>query len=159
MAGRLVYCWNPSNVPQAALRVLADEGLPIAFRVCDHSLNGLFIEDQFMRELLPRRGPGRAGWSLACRSFNGPAGAAAQAAGAPAGRDLLELGVHPLERQPSRLPRTGARAGGALRFPDTERSTNPSGVNRPRPGDRLPRAGHPLQGKPFARVKRHCPLR
>ncbi len=70
-APELAYCWNPSNVPQAAIRVLADAGIPIAFRVCDHSLNDLFIEDQFMRELLPRRrSPARAAWSLACRSVN-----------------------------------------------------------------------------------------
>ncbi len=67
----LVYCWNPSNVPQAALRRLADAGLPIAFRVCDHSLGGLFVEDQFMRELLPgHRNPARRAWSVGCRGLN-----------------------------------------------------------------------------------------
>ncbi len=49
----LVYCWNASNLPQAAVRLLADRHLPFAFRVCDHSYGDLFTQDQFMRELLP----------------------------------------------------------------------------------------------------------
>lgn len=67
----LVYCWNPSNVSEAALRIIADAGRPIAFRVCDHSLNDLFIADQFMRELLPAgRSPARTAWSVGCRALN-----------------------------------------------------------------------------------------
>ena len=67
----LVYVWNGASIPQAALRVLADSGVPIAFRVCEHWFAGLFTRDQFMRELIPgRRGPGRALWSRACRAVN-----------------------------------------------------------------------------------------
>jgi glycosyltransferase involved in cell wall biosynthesis len=67
----LIYVWNGSSVPQAALRVLADSGVPIAFRVCEHWFGGLFTSDQYMRELLPaRRGPARALWSLGCRALN-----------------------------------------------------------------------------------------
>ncbi len=67
----LVYAWNLSNVSQALVRVLADSGVPIAFRVCSHLLGQIFIGDQFMRELLPAaRSPGRAVWSAGCRALN-----------------------------------------------------------------------------------------
>lgn len=67
----LVYCWNGSAIPQAALRVLADSRVPLAFRVCEHWFSGLFVKDQFLRELLPlRRTPPRAAWALGCRAFN-----------------------------------------------------------------------------------------
>jgi glycosyltransferase involved in cell wall biosynthesis len=67
----LIYAWNGAGFPQAALRVLADSGVPIAFRVCEHWFGQLFVGDQFMRELLPaERGPARAAWSLGCRALN-----------------------------------------------------------------------------------------
>jgi glycosyltransferase involved in cell wall biosynthesis len=67
----LIYSWNGASVPQAALRVLADSGVPLAFRVCEHWFGRLFRVDQFMRELLPAsRGPVRAAWAAGCRSFN-----------------------------------------------------------------------------------------
>ena len=67
----LVYAWNCSSIPHAAVRVLADSGVPLAFRVCEHWFGGLFGADQFMRELLPaRRSPARAAWSAGCRALN-----------------------------------------------------------------------------------------
>jgi len=67
----LIYVWNGSSIPQAALRALADSGTPIAFRVCEHWFGELFRGDQFMRELLPaRRGPARAAWAAGCRALN-----------------------------------------------------------------------------------------
>lgn len=67
----LIYVWNGSSIPQATLRVLADSGLPLAFRVCEHWFGEMFVSDQFMRELLPaRRGPARAVWARACRGVN-----------------------------------------------------------------------------------------
>jgi glycosyltransferase involved in cell wall biosynthesis len=67
----LTYVWNGASIPQAALRVLADSGVPLAIRVCEHWLGGIFVRDQFMRELLPaRRGPARAAWAAGCRTFN-----------------------------------------------------------------------------------------
>ncbi|HEY1832913.1 MAG TPA: glycosyltransferase family 4 protein [Solirubrobacteraceae bacterium] len=67
----LIYVWNGSSVAQAAIRVLADSGTPLAFRICEHWFGGLFSRDQFMRELLPAdRGPARAVWSLGCRALN-----------------------------------------------------------------------------------------
>jgi glycosyltransferase involved in cell wall biosynthesis len=67
----LIYAWNGSSIPQAVLRVLADSGLPLAFRVCEHWFGKLFVEDQFMRELLPAtRGPARSMWAAGCRALN-----------------------------------------------------------------------------------------
>jgi glycosyltransferase involved in cell wall biosynthesis len=67
----LIYVWNGSEIPQAGLRVLADSGVPLAFRVCEHWFGGVFVDDQFLRELLPaRRGPARMAWSAAMRAFN-----------------------------------------------------------------------------------------
>ncbi len=67
----LIYVWNGSSIPHASLRVLADSGLPLAFRVCEHWFEGLFLADQFMRELLPaRRSPARAVWAAGCRGVN-----------------------------------------------------------------------------------------
>jgi glycosyltransferase involved in cell wall biosynthesis len=69
----LIYAWNGTAMPQAALRVLADSGVPMAFRVCEHWFGRLFTVDQFLRELVPApepRSPPRAAWSLGCRAFN-----------------------------------------------------------------------------------------
>jgi glycosyltransferase involved in cell wall biosynthesis len=68
----LIYVWNGSHVPQAALRVLADSGVPLGFRVCEHWFGGLFTVDQFMRELLPaeRRGMARGVWAAGMRGVN-----------------------------------------------------------------------------------------
>jgi glycosyltransferase involved in cell wall biosynthesis len=66
-----VYVWNGSSIGQSALRVLAQSGVPTAFRVCEHWFAHLFAEDQFLRELLPApRGPARAAWAAACRTIN-----------------------------------------------------------------------------------------
>jgi glycosyltransferase involved in cell wall biosynthesis len=67
----LIYVWNGASIPQAALRILADSGVPLAFRVCEHWFASLFTSDQYLRELLPSpRGPGRAAWALGCRAVN-----------------------------------------------------------------------------------------
>jgi|GEM_PF-780082 glycosyltransferase involved in cell wall biosynthesis len=67
----LIYVWNGSSIAQACLRVLADSEVPLAFRVCEHWFGGIFLNDQFMRELIPsRRGPARALWAAGCRAVN-----------------------------------------------------------------------------------------
>ncbi len=68
----LIYAWNCSAIPQASLRVLADSGVPLAFRVCEHWFGGVFTSDQFLRELLPARRPAaRRAWAAGCRALNG----------------------------------------------------------------------------------------
>jgi glycosyltransferase involved in cell wall biosynthesis len=67
----LIYAWNGASIPQAALRVLADSGVPFSVRVCEHWFGVLFAGDQFLRELLPaERGAPRGAWSAAVRAFN-----------------------------------------------------------------------------------------
>ncbi|MGH2902544.1 MAG: glycosyltransferase [Solirubrobacteraceae bacterium] len=67
----LVYVWNASLLPQAALRVIADSGVPMAVRVCEHWFGGLLTADQFLRELLPdHRKTARALWASGCRALN-----------------------------------------------------------------------------------------
>jgi hypothetical protein len=67
-----LYAWNCASIPQSTLRLLADAGTPVAFRVCEFWFRGLFTYDQFMRELLPaERSPGRRAWAEACRTLNG----------------------------------------------------------------------------------------
>jgi glycosyltransferase involved in cell wall biosynthesis len=67
----LIYVWNGASIPHAVLRILADSGLPLAFRVEEHWFANIFVRDQFLRELLPaRRGPARAAWSVGCRRLN-----------------------------------------------------------------------------------------
>jgi glycosyltransferase involved in cell wall biosynthesis len=67
----LIYAWNGASIPQASLRVLADSAVPLAFRVCEHWFGNLFVNDQFLRELLrARRDPVRASWAAGCRAFN-----------------------------------------------------------------------------------------
>jgi len=67
----LVYAWNGASIPQATLRILADSGTPLAFRVCEHWFGGLFRRDQFLRELQPAsRSAARACWAGACRALN-----------------------------------------------------------------------------------------
>jgi glycosyltransferase involved in cell wall biosynthesis len=67
----LVYSWNGSEIPQAALRVMADSGVPLAFRVCEHWFRRIFVADQFMRELLRSdRSPASAAWAAGCRALN-----------------------------------------------------------------------------------------
>ncbi|MGH2914685.1 MAG: glycosyltransferase [Solirubrobacteraceae bacterium] len=67
----LVYIWNGSGIPQSALRVLVDAGVPVAVRVCEYWFTYLFRADQFLRELLPaQRSVPRAAWSSLCRCTN-----------------------------------------------------------------------------------------
>jgi glycosyltransferase involved in cell wall biosynthesis len=66
-----IYVWNGASVPHAAIRVLADSGVPLAFRVCEHWFGGLFLRDQFLRELLPAdRGLAHAAWAGGARALN-----------------------------------------------------------------------------------------
>jgi glycosyltransferase involved in cell wall biosynthesis len=71
---QLVYVWNGATIPQASLRVLADSGVPLAFRVCEHWFGRVFTSDQYLRELLGTgsvaRSPGRLAWSLGMRALN-----------------------------------------------------------------------------------------
>jgi glycosyltransferase involved in cell wall biosynthesis len=66
----LAYVWNGSEIPQAALALIAQAEVPIAYRVCEHWFGKLWSDDQFMRHLTPGdRGPRRA-WAAWVRALN-----------------------------------------------------------------------------------------
>lgn len=66
----LAWVWNGAAIPQAALRVLADSGTPVAYRVCEHWFGRLFVADQFMRHLLPGDRGARRAWAAFARAVN-----------------------------------------------------------------------------------------
>jgi glycosyltransferase involved in cell wall biosynthesis len=140
----LIYAWNGAAIPQAALRVLADSGTPLAFRVCEHWFAGLFTADQFLRELLPEREPPTASsapawrqlprsvWAGGCRALNAlpmlrldPVAPvrAAISWNSQAIRRLVRTPpfVHPaLERVEHSVPRYGDLYAGVRRAPAAE---------------------------------------
>lgn len=129
----LVYVWNGSGVPHAAIRVIADSGTPLAFRVCEHWFGRLFTGDQFLRELRPaKRGPPRAGWAAICRAWNLlPALRLDPTARFPAavswnGEAVRRIGGLPpavipaLERVHHSVPRHGAEYAAIVRDPSPE---------------------------------------
>jgi glycosyltransferase involved in cell wall biosynthesis len=66
----LAYVWNGARLPHAALGILAEDGTPVVFRVCEHWFGGLFAQDQFMRYLYPGQRGARRAWSILARAFN-----------------------------------------------------------------------------------------
>ena len=70
----MAWVWNGAAIPQAALRVLADSGTPVAYRVCEHWFGRLFVADQFMRHLRressPTHHPARRIWDAFARGVN-----------------------------------------------------------------------------------------
>lgn len=129
----LVYAWNGANIPQASLRVLADSGTPIAFRVCEHWFGRMFLADQFLRELLPdERDVARGAWALGCRAVNrlpglglDPSGRFAAAVSWNSAAIQRMSGVPPtvvpvLERIGHSVPRHGDRFAAVVRDPAPE---------------------------------------
>lgn len=48
----LVYIWNGTMIPQAALRVVESHGVPVVFAVCEHWYSNIYRRDLFTRYLL-----------------------------------------------------------------------------------------------------------
>jgi glycosyltransferase involved in cell wall biosynthesis len=69
-APELVFVWNGAQIPQAALRIVADVDLPLAFRVCEHWFGRLYRADRFMRHLFPGERGARGLWALLMRLVN-----------------------------------------------------------------------------------------
>lgn len=66
----MAFVWNGAQIPQAALRVLADSGTPVAYRVCELWFGRLFTHDQYLRHVLPGdHGPRRV-WAALLRTLN-----------------------------------------------------------------------------------------
>ena len=68
----MAWVWNGAAIPQAALRILADSGTPVAYRVCEHWFGRLFVADQFLRHLRleSHPAPARRGWAGVARAVN-----------------------------------------------------------------------------------------
>lgn len=66
----LVYVWNGAQLPHAALRVLDYNGVPLAYRVCEHWFAGLYRTDTFFRHLTPGERGLRGLWARAVRLAN-----------------------------------------------------------------------------------------
>jgi glycosyltransferase involved in cell wall biosynthesis len=66
----LVYVWNGSQLPHAAMRVLDYSGVPIAYRVCEHWFGGLYRDDTFFRHLTPGERGFRGIWARMMRTAN-----------------------------------------------------------------------------------------
>ena len=66
----LVYVWNGSGIPQAAICVSEASDVSVAYRVAEHWFGDLYRSDRFMRHLLPGDRGLRAAWAAAMRSVN-----------------------------------------------------------------------------------------
>lgn len=66
----LIYVWNGSQIPQAALRVAETAGRPVAYRVCERWFQALYRDDQFMRHLMPGERGLRGLWARLMRVVN-----------------------------------------------------------------------------------------
>jgi glycosyltransferase involved in cell wall biosynthesis len=66
----LLYVWNGSQIPQAALRVLDRSGVPVAYRICQHWFASMYLSDEFMRYLYPGERGLRRMWGLLMRAAN-----------------------------------------------------------------------------------------
>lgn len=67
----LVWVWNAAGIPQTAIRVLADSGVPLAFRVCEHWFARVLAHDRFTAHLRGgETGPRDRAWGAAMRALN-----------------------------------------------------------------------------------------
>ena len=66
----LVFIWNGSDMPQAAIRVAEQSGAPIAYSVCEYWFAGLYERDRYMGYFGETRGGIHGLWGHAARAFN-----------------------------------------------------------------------------------------
>lgn len=66
----LIWIWNGSGIPQAALRVAQCSGRPVAWRICQAWFGDLYRVDQFTRHLTPGERGLRGAWARAVRVLN-----------------------------------------------------------------------------------------
>lgn len=66
----LVFIWNGSDMPQAAIRVAEQSGAPIAYSVCEYWFAGLYERDRYMGYFGETRGGIHGLWGRAARAFN-----------------------------------------------------------------------------------------
>lgn len=66
----VLYVWNGTHIPQVAIRVLEERGIPVAYRVSEHWFSGLHRDDQFIRHLFPGDRGLRRVWGCLVRAVN-----------------------------------------------------------------------------------------
>lgn len=66
----LIYVWNSTQIPQAALRVAELSGRPLAYRVCEHWYGRRYHDDTFLRHLYPGERGLRGLWARSMRLVN-----------------------------------------------------------------------------------------
>lgn len=66
----LVFIWNGFGLPHAALRVIQESRLPVAFSVAEHWFGRLYAADPFTRYLLPQDDLRRALWARLVKPVN-----------------------------------------------------------------------------------------
>jgi glycosyltransferase involved in cell wall biosynthesis len=66
----LVFVWNGTRIPQAAIRIASLAGRPVAFRICEHWLGHLYRSDLFMRHLFGGDRGLRRAWAALVRQVN-----------------------------------------------------------------------------------------
>lgn len=66
----LVFVWNGSAMPQAAIRVAEQSGAAVAYSVNEYWFSGLYERDRYMRYFNETRGGLYGLWGRATRAFN-----------------------------------------------------------------------------------------
>ncbi|HEX6459538.1 MAG TPA: glycosyltransferase family 4 protein [Thermoleophilaceae bacterium] len=66
----LIFVWNGSGVPHAALQVAHESGIPVAYSVGEYWFGRLYEADAFARFLLPGRVGLRGAWARVARALN-----------------------------------------------------------------------------------------
>jgi glycosyltransferase involved in cell wall biosynthesis len=66
----LIFVWNGSGVPHAALQVAHESGIPVAYSVGEYWFGQLYSSDAFARFLLPGRAGLRGAWGRIVRALN-----------------------------------------------------------------------------------------
>ena len=66
----LVFVWNGTDIPQAAIRVAETAGVPVVYSIAEHWFARLYLADPFMRYLFPGERGVRALWGLVIRLVN-----------------------------------------------------------------------------------------
>lgn len=66
----LVFVWNGTRIPHAALQAAHDSGIPVAYSVGEHWFGRLYSGDPLMRYLLPGQRGLRGAWGRLARLVN-----------------------------------------------------------------------------------------
>jgi glycosyltransferase involved in cell wall biosynthesis len=66
----LIFIWNGARIPQAALRVAENAGLPVVYSLAEHWFGRLYASDPFMRYLAPGQRGLRALWGRVMLAAN-----------------------------------------------------------------------------------------